>query len=288
MKNLKKINNKNKYRLLTVLSLILILVTVNIAYFITYGDRILEFTDDPDYISSQVLGNKVYVNDLEADYDYYMGLNYTDNSGTYPSETNKNIYNDTNLIQVKITYSSQDNAGNIGYVSLTERQDTYIYFKTYYINNNETPNDYNDDFIDIELIDNPYTDRPRNLGFNGWITDYNGVILSYDSEYYERHAKVPVTYTDNKPNKIDITFTASWVEATTANVSNNFDSAIAKLNEISMQKITSTIIVYADVDMSGYYYQVNLTFGQSYAGLYNNRGRYQRSGTCYSFGGCTY
>lgn len=288
MKNLKKINIKNKYRLLTVLSLILILVTVNIAYFITYGDRILEFTDDPDYISSQVLGNKVYVNDLEADYDYYMGLNYTDNSGTYPSETNKNIYNDTNLIQVKITYSSQDNAGNIGYVSLTERQDTYIYFKTYYINNNETPNDYNDDFIDIELIDNPYTDRPSNLGFNGWITDYNGVILSYDSEYYERHAKVPVAYTDNKPNKIDITFTASWVEATTANVSNNFDSAIAKLNEISMQKITSTIIVYADVDMSGYYYQVNLTFGQSYAGLYNNRGRYQRSGICYSFGGCTY
>lgn len=59
MKKLKKINIKNKYRLLTVLSLILILVTVNIAYFITYGDRILEFTDDPDYISSQVLGNKV-------------------------------------------------------------------------------------------------------------------------------------------------------------------------------------------------------------------------------------
>ena len=55
-----------------------------------------------------------------------------------------------------------------------------------------------------------------------------------------------------------------------------------------MQKITSTIIVYADVDMSGYYYQVNLTFGQSYAGLYNNRGQYQRSGICYFFGGCTY
>ena len=46
MKKLKKINIKNKYRLLTVLSLILILVTVNIAYFITYGDRILEFTDE--------------------------------------------------------------------------------------------------------------------------------------------------------------------------------------------------------------------------------------------------
>ena len=94
MKNLKKINIKNKYRLLTVLSLILILVTVNIAYFITYGDRILEFTDDPDYISSQVLGNKVYVNELESDYNYYMGLNYTTNDGQIPTKINKNIYSE--------------------------------------------------------------------------------------------------------------------------------------------------------------------------------------------------
>lgn len=287
MKRIKH-KKKNKYRFISLVSLVIILITINIAYFITFGDRILEFNDDPDYVSSQVLGNKVYVNDLEADYDYYMGLNYTDNSGSYPTAENKNIYNNSNLVQVKITYLSQDNAGNIGYVSLTERQDTYIYFKTYYVNNNGTPSDYTDDFIDIELIDNPFTDRPNNLGFNGWITSYNGVILSFDSNYYERHAKVPVSYTDNSPNKIDITFTASWVEATTANVSNNFNSAISKLKEISMQKISSVIITYGDVDMSGYFYQVNLTFGQSYAGYYNNRGQYQNNGTCYSFRGCTY
>ena len=92
MKRIKR-KIKNKYRLISLISLVIILITINIAYFITFGDRILEFNDDPDYVSSQVLGNKVYVNDLEADYDYYMGLNYTDNSGSYPTAENKNIYN---------------------------------------------------------------------------------------------------------------------------------------------------------------------------------------------------
>ena len=279
MKNLKKINIKNKYRLLTVLSLILILVTVNIAYFITYGDRILEFTDDPDYISSQVLGNKVYVNELESDYNYYMGLNYTTNDGQIPTKINKNIYSDNNLVQVKITYSSDDLSGNVGYVSLTERQDTYIYFKTYYINDNNTKEDLTDDYIDIELIDNPFTDRPTNLGFNGWFTKYRGAFLTYNSNFYERYAKIPVTYTNNKPDKIDITFNASWIDATIVNVETDFNNAISSLKTAEMHQIES-----------GTYYFSKVTVGmwESYAGYYNSSGEYQNSGTCYSWGGCTY
>ena len=61
---MKKLKNKkvNKYRLLSVLFLLLILIGGNIAYTITYGERTIDYTDDPDYISSQVLENKVYVN----------------------------------------------------------------------------------------------------------------------------------------------------------------------------------------------------------------------------------
>lgn len=287
---MKKLKSKipNKYRLLSLLLLILILVGGNIAYIITYGDKILDFTSDPDYVSSKVSGNKVYVNDLEADYNYYMGLNYTSNDGSLPTEESKNIYTDNNLVSVKMTYSSHDNAGNIGYVSLTERQDTYIYFKTYPVNNNNTPNDLTDDYISIELIDNPFTDRPKKLGFNGWTSNYQGLTLSFDSTYYERYAKVPVTYTDNVPNKIDITFNASWVETTISKVNNNFNTAITKLKTIGMYQIEKTVTEYAEVNMQGYYHQVHIARWDSYAGYYDSSGRLQNRGTCYNRNGCTY
>ena len=285
---MKKIKSKipNKYRVLSLLLLILILIGGNVAYIITYGDKILDFTSDPDYVSSKVSGNKVYVNDLEADYNYYMGLNYTSNNGQLPTEENKNIYTDNNLVSVKITYSSRDNAGNTGYVSLTERQDTYIYFKTYPVNNNNTPNDLTDDYINIELIDNPFTDRPTDLGFNGWASNYQGLTLSFDSTYYERYAKIPVTYTDNTPNKIDVTFNASWVEATQANVNDNFNNAIRNLKTIGMYEIEP--IIYDKVSMAGYYYQVTIGRWQSYAGYYNESGVRQNSGYCTNRNGCTY
>ena len=176
-------NKINKYRLLTLLVITLILIAGNIAYTITFGEHTIDYETDPDYITSRVFENKVYVNELESDYNYYMGLNYTTNDGQIPTKINKNIYSDNNLVQVKITYSSDDLSGNVGYVSLTERQDTYIYFKTYYINDNNTKEDLTDDYIDIELIDNPFTDRPTNLGFNGWFTKYRGAFLTYNSNF---------------------------------------------------------------------------------------------------------
>ena len=63
-------------------------------YFTTYSDLILEFSEDPDYIESSIKNNKVIVNDLENDYNYYQGQNYLDNDGTLPTTDNKNIYND--------------------------------------------------------------------------------------------------------------------------------------------------------------------------------------------------
>ena len=39
--------------------------------------------------------------------------------------------------------------------------------------------DKSDDYVLIELIDNPFTDRPGDRGFNGWYTDcllYTSII----------------------------------------------------------------------------------------------------------------
>ena len=143
-----KVNKKNNIRLkknfdikikgLLCLVFLFILTFSATTYIKTYSDLIIDFDDDSDYVASGIVGNKVYVNDLEADYYYYMGLNYTDNNGGLPTIINKKIYDDTKLVQVKITYLSDDNNGNKGYVSNTERQDTYIYFKTISINDNNT------------------------------------------------------------------------------------------------------------------------------------------------------
>lgn len=281
MKGLKNKFGK-KYRLLVVLSLALVLILGNITYFITYGDRVIDFSEDPEYLKSGVVDNKVYVNDLESTYNYYMGLNYTDNDGSYPTEVNKNKYTDNNLVQVKITYSSQDKANHIGYVSLTERQDTFVYFKTFYVNDNGT-SDKSDDYIEIMLIDNPFTDRPQNMAFNGWISSYPGLVLSYDNDYYLRYAKVPVTYDGDRPKKIDVSFNASWVVAKVGMVTSSFDSAINSLYTIGMQQVSTVITDYGDR-----YYQVSISFYESYAGYYNNRGVYQESGTCRNWNGCTY
>lgn len=123
-------NSKIKMRFMTLLFCFLILTVGITTYFYTYSDMVIDFRDDPDYLESGVYGNKVYINDLESDYYYYMGLNYTSSDDdTLPTVYNKNIYNDSNLVQVKITYLGDDGY-NKGYVSLDEMVDTYIYYKT--------------------------------------------------------------------------------------------------------------------------------------------------------------
>ena len=281
LKHIKKLLNNNtklKVRLLVGTSCLLLLVVGITTIFTTYSDLILEFNEDPDYVESSVKDNKVIINEVESDYYYYKSLNYTSNDGTIPTSENKNIYNDTNLVQTKITYKGNDGT-NKGYVSLSERQDTYVYFKMYEVNNNGTT-DTSDDYVLIPLIDNPFTDRPNNKGFNGWYTDYLNAKISYDSIYYERYVKVPVTYKEGKPEKIDITMTARWTDATVSFIGSNFNNAIRKLKTTGMKKLNTIITTYKDVDMTGYYYQKILNNGESYAGLYDNRGNYQNRGTC--------
>lgn len=272
-------NSKIKMRFMTLLFCFLILTIGITTYFYTYSDMVIDFKDDPDYLESGIYGNKVCVNDLESDYYYYMGLNYTySDNDILPTTYNKNIYNDSNLVQVKITYLGDDGY-NRGYVSLEEMVDTYIYYKTIAIE---------DGYVYISLIDNPFTNRPNGMGFNGWFTNYNGAVLYYDNDYYERSVRVPVTYTDGKPDKIDITFRAKWNYANIQMVDNSFNDAIGDLYENGMRRVDVVTYDYADVNMRGYFHQVKLSWGDSYAGYYNSNGVYQNSGTCRSWGGCTY
>ncbi len=246
--------------------------------------------------ASGIVDNIVYVNDLESDYNYYMGLNYTTSSdGRLPNMDNKNIYNDSNLVNVQITYSGIDPANpeeHHGYVSLDERQDTYIYYKTIPLHKDSTQ-----DYIEFELIDNPFTDRPNNLAFNGWSTLYPNAKVSHNSDIYVRSVKVPVTYaSDGKPNDITIEFNASWVIATVyvKHSTTSFSTAINALNSVSMQEVKAVNIVretkpiYSDtIDMSKYYTQVSLRYGNSQNGYYDSNGR-ATSGNCNNFwNGCT-
>lgn len=252
---------------------------------------------------SGIVDNIVYVNDLESDYNYYMGLNYTTNSSsTLPTMNNKNIYNDSNLVSVQITYSGKNaqNGNEIrGTVSTTELQDTYIYYKTYPINDNKTT-EKTDDYIKIELIDNPFTNRPNEYGFNGWYTNYNGTKISIDNTIYVRYAEVPVSYTNGKPDDIVIDFTARWTKADVQYIESNSSTvlrnAIATFNRQSMQELetkTEEIIrtpIYGDIydnDMTGYYLKQTIARWNLYpSNSYNENGE-SLSGFCMTNGGCT-
>ena len=235
---------------------------------------------------SGIFDDTVYVNDFEADYNYYMGLNYTTSSDNdTPTIDNKNLYGNNNLVRVQINYSGIETLDNgetlIGYVSKEERQNKYIYYKYFSVDDNGT-SDLTDDFIKFELIDNPFTDRPTNKGFNNWITNYPGAYISLDVDYYVRYVTIPITYSDGLPNDICIDFGATWVDAKVGmkTSSNNWSSVFNELETFGMHQLEVVKTYYEPYDMSGYFRQVILKRGESYAGYYNNRGQLQNNGTC--------
>ncbi|MDD3453672.1 MAG: hypothetical protein PHN42_05330, partial [Bacilli bacterium] len=255
---------------------------------INYSDSI--FASKLSTNNTGIVGNVVYLNDIKKDYYYYMGLNYTTSDDGYmPSNENKKIYNDNNLVAVKLSYYGKNKENTLqGYVSTTEQQDTYIYYKLYNVNNNNTAS-LSDDYITIELSDNIFTDRPENKAFNGWITDYNGAKIYYDSTTYTRYVDVPITYSSSIPNTINLDMYSTWIDATISyvNSSSTWATAFSSLKSAGMQAITAYTYTYLPYDMSGYYLRVILSRGQSRVGYYSNRGVLYTSGTCTSTT-CTY
>lgn len=195
-------------------------------------------------VSRGIVGNTVYIDDSDSDYYYYLGQNYTYSSdGSLPTLANKNLYGDNNLVKTTVVYHGTSYDGqHTGYVSLTERQNTFVYYK-YYPKKNGT--------IEIELIDNPFADHPNDLAFNGWMTNYQGAEISYDDTYYKRYVSVPV----GNAGEIEIHMYASWTNATVAYVNSGvtIDSAQSQLKSKGMNQISTINYIYEYPEVAGYY-----------------------------------
>lgn len=144
------------------------------------------------------------IDDSEADRYYYLGKNYTDDiSGDY-----KGTYTDSNLANVTLNYyayaNNETDPDKIGYVSLTERYNVITYKKTAPIINGN---------VSIELIDNPFIDRPTGYGFGGW-TSTDGVISKNTNTNVQ-------TITVTGSTNITINIYANWTPATVVYVNQN-------------------------------------------------------------------
>ena len=108
-----------------------------------------------------------------ADWNYYEGLNYTEiqeanglpgmNSDGNAAKSSE-IYSLSSLVAVEINYSSVDiNKQTMkGLVSNYETQNKYVYYKYYPLvdSSGNVVKDGNSGEVVIELIDNPWTERP--------------------------------------------------------------------------------------------------------------------------------
>lgn len=232
---------------------------------------------------SEITEDTIYINDLDSDYNYYTGLNYvTNNDGNLPTLENKNKYNKSNLIKVMVSYSSiENNSENIltGYISDDEHQTKIVYYKYYPVINNT---------VTIKLIDNPFTNRPTNKGFNNWISDIPGVTLSLDRELYERYATINVIKNDSgEYDDLALSFHASYVDAKVANVSStDWPNIFNKFDDEGLVKLETVKKICDDYDMSGYYEQKVAEYYEYYSG-YTSSGSYNNNRRCY-YNTCTY
>ena len=144
------------------------------------------------------------IDDAESDRYYWLGKNYTDNiSGDY-----QGTYTDANLANVTVNYYAYANGETdpekIGYVSLTERYNVITYKKTAPIINGN---------VSIELIDNPFIDRPTGYGFGGW-TSTDGVITK------DANTNVQTISVTGSTNLV-VNVYANWTVATVVYVDSN-------------------------------------------------------------------
>ena len=221
-------------------------------------------------------GTSVYVNDLVSDYNYYMGLNYTqiqDANGAIPNGTNQNIYSNSNLATVYIRYTSQDinDPNTYGSVSLSENYTDFYYYKRYPVVNG---------YVEFDLIDNPWARRPNNRAFNGWVTDDDTAVISLNMDTYVRSVRIPVS---DVSQPISITFYSSWTDATTVTTT----GTLGNLKNVGMTALSST---YEDVSI--YYVSGSVSYNNYYPNnnsLYDMDGNKIEAGSlCEESGGCTY
>lgn len=139
----------NRFNVIIFCASLILLVSFLLVYLNTFSDYVHKD-------KSKIEGDTVYVNDLASDYYYYLGMNYV---GDLNSNTVN--YKESDLKMVTINYYAypSNNTSLTGYVSLTEKQNKFVYYKYFPVKNNQ---------IQIELIDNPFVLRPEGYGFGGW------------------------------------------------------------------------------------------------------------------------
>lgn len=118
-----------------------------------------------DEIATGTSESRLEIDDYETDKNYYTGLNYTEDG----KKTNSGKYAENKLRKVTINYygynydSVQTDNTPIGTISDTETQNIVTYKKCVPVDSSGN--------ISIQLIDNPFMNRPQKKGFNGWKTN---------------------------------------------------------------------------------------------------------------------
>lgn len=281
-----KLRKLAKSRIVILFTLVLIVTISSFSLYKIFAIKV----ESENYTASSVTDTTVFVNDLDADWNYYTGLNFTTiTNNVVPTGKDLDLYDENNLVPVVITYSGVDinDETLVGKVSPTEGQYEYKYYKYYPLVDGK---------IKIELIDNPFTARPTGKGFNGWTTNFEGAVLSYDDDYYTRYVTVSANATDT----INITMNASWVDA---NIQTGAASNLNYLDDKGMKQYPSkpiyeervtTETVYSFKNGVTYYEKAHVSRNQRYSGYeldyYGGTGNYVsvRNSNCSSRSGCDY
>ncbi len=220
------------------------------AYFNTYG----EFVSSFESTTSGVSDNTVHVNDLTSDYNYFKGLNFAEVRNQYiPSGTSTGYYDDEYLVKVRIIYDGKDinNSSLVGAVSPinNENANKYIYYKYFALERNSNgtlaTNSDGDNYIRVELIDNPFSKRPyvssREYGFNGWVCNQSedttagvcdNTTMRFDKTTYTRYMEIACDGED----EFTIHLNANWYRADVVTSAGD----ISDFNSMSMQTTTYT------------------------------------------------
>lgn len=233
----------------------------------------------PSAHASGTAGTVVYINDYDADWNYYMGLNYTYSSnGRVPTMENKGLYGESNLVYVQLNYFARDIDSTYSAAqSATEAFNQYVYYKVYPVENNE---------VKVPLIDNPFTKRPYNKVFNGWITDYDDAVIELDTDIYQRYVTIPVTKNDGVPNNINIDIYATWTNGKIVNYASSWSSTFGNLASPGFHAINYETNNYEPV--TPLYTRRTVNNNSNYpSGAVNYYGA-SLTGRCTTGGGCTY
>ena len=238
-------------------------------------------------------GNTLYVNDFVADKNYLKGLNYAEvRSTSIPSGVSTGYYDDNYLVKVEIIYDGADinNSSLVGALSPISNENTnkFVYFKYYALKRNSdgslATNSDGDNYIRIELIDNPFTKRPYansiEYGFNGWACNQSvdttanlckNATFSFRKSDYTRYMDIPV----NGGSQLIIHLNATWYRADVVTSYND----ISDFNTMSMQPTWYTTTETVTHRYNAYWKQ-NYT-QMKYARSYNYNAGYLPVGVWY-------